>query len=473
MTIQTATVDYNLACKNMANEVLPPGVGRVPQWWMEITPHYTLDLEEEEARTRAEEQMAFYYAEMAKASDAGMLDENGNPIGPDGRPLGGWGGSGWAGRGPGRAGGPGGADGPLGRNFMPSQVTVETLEMLGIGKEHPDYKSYLTGAKFPPGYWEKLAELGYTGPGFSASNLHQTDYGRYGRQAEKPAHKPAWAKMKLRSTAHGSSIRQGNYEDSPERKPQRRIQEEEPGMAASIAPLSLEDKPAAVVDPMTPTRSPASAAPASPQQSSPSGQTPPGKVKKLVRKVRKVRRKRPKEGEEGAPAPTPVAAPAPVPHLVPAPAPALRPAAPAPRPAPAPAPGPAPAPAPRPVNTTPAQATPYKKYSHKDYYHNAGNESNPSWGVHQPKQEQAPVPRKPSPPRWPQRYQNEDHTDEYEEEEIIEEEVIDDSDEEEIIEESFTEDYDEEGDEPDLNDLQAILAAKQAELARLQAQMGH
>jgi hypothetical protein len=202
----------------VATEKYPPGVGRVPAWWMEVTPHYTLDLEEEEARDRADTAMAYYYEQMAIAADAGMIDAEGNPIviGPDGKPtLPGWG-SGWHGRAPGAGVGAGESAGPLGPNFVPGQVTPETLALLGIHQSDPEYTEYLTGAKFPAGYWEKLEEIGYQFDGTpSYNNLKQTSYGQYGRQAENPLHKPAWVKKKLRSTDKGSAIRSGDYKDSP------------------------------------------------------------------------------------------------------------------------------------------------------------------------------------------------------------------------------------------------------------------
>lgn len=451
----------------MAAENLPAGVGRVPKWWMEITPHYTLDLEEENYRRDAEEQMALYYAQMAAAADAGVLDADGNPIlGPDGKPIGGWS-NGWAGRAPNGGEGGLGINGPLGRNFQPGQVTPEVLSLLGIEKTDPDYRSYLTGAKMPPGYWEKLADLGYTGQGFSASNLHQTDYGRYGRQAEKPAFQPSWAKLKLKSTNHGSSIRKGDYEASPDRS-QRRLQVEMADIPDSIlsAPrLEMSGPPPA---PPTPATTPAvhkSVRAAPEQQEDGDGEAP---KTRLVRKVRKIKKKKRPQEESAAPAPTPAPAPVPTPtSLVRAP----------------------------PPQSEPIKPVAYSKYSHKDYYYNAPAHT-ANMGA--PRPEQAPVRYEPKPvlvskpvpapaPSSPQKpvvapapivrapvappSPEKEHS-EYEEE-IIEEEI---SEEEEIIEESVSEDYDDQPQgsmsaSPDINDLQAILRAKQAELARLQAQL--
>jgi hypothetical protein len=62
-----------------AVEQLPVGVGRVPRWWMEITPHYILDEEEAEARRLAEDQMDYYYMQLAAADEAGLLNPDGTP----------------------------------------------------------------------------------------------------------------------------------------------------------------------------------------------------------------------------------------------------------------------------------------------------------------------------------------------------------------------------------------------------------
>jgi hypothetical protein len=488
-------------------EVLPPGVGRVPQWWMEITPHYVLDLEEEEYRRRAEEQMAYYYAEMAAAADAGRVDASGNPIllGPDGKPIPWTGNNGWAGRSAGGAGGSGGAgpDGPLGRNFVPGQVTPETLRLLGISADSdPDYRSYLSGAKYPPGYWEKLAELGYTGPGFSANNLAQTDFGRYGRQAEQPKHKPSWAKMKLRSTTHGQGIRQGVY-DSPKRETTRRVSEasDVPPKALMMPAPSLDDEPAPAprAPPARPTPPPMASTSSAPAQAPPRAAAAPGTSnapaspgkKKVIRKVRKVRRKR--EGGEDAQPSQPQAAPSAPPSRTPPPPPITLHVPPMPQPVQqhdSKPQDPAPAPA--------------RRYNHKDYYYNApasnahagtSQSQRAAASAHTPappavqKPASAPAPAPPvaaaplpppppvQAPRYgayaaerpstitipsmpvapPSPYVEDDEV--YEEEE----------EEEEIIEEYVDEEEYEE--EDDLEDLQAILAAKQAELARLQAQL--
>lgn len=442
----------------MADDSLPIGVGRVPQWWMDCTPHYILDLEEDQARRQAEQQMAFYFEQMAKAADAGYLDENGNPIlGPDGKPLMDWGGgggnNGWQGRGPGGGSGFGPVDGPLGRNFVPGRVTPESLALLGITESDPNYQIYLSGKKYPPGYWNKLADLGYLGPGITANNLHQTDFGRYGRQAEVPKHKPAWAKMKLKTTSTGQNIRQGRYEDSPGDTMRRAKgdgssqnfgynHEADAPPSPVASPRSLRPTPVAAPAPAleatpTPVAAPAPApAPIAAPEPAPAVE---GKKKRLVRKVRKVRRKKP-EGE---------------PTIVMEAADEQRARSGAYKPGEVPT-------EPSTIRTTPAQQPQYQQ-----------------------QQQQA------------QNHEEEEYSEAFEEEEVIEdeepleeseyfeEEVLDDEDDNHHNQNHHHQQQQQRIPEvappapapapaatPDISDLQAILAAKQAELARLQASLG-
>ena len=238
-------------------EVLPPGVGRVPMWWMEITPHYVLEEDEIGERRKAEDQMAFYYMQLSAAVDAGVLLPDGTPkLGQDLKPLS------WTPTTPwnrldansnseGAAG-----QGPGGRNFKPGHAVIDP-KLFGIMENDPDYQSYLTGAKLPPGYFEKMGELAQSELGGThgiLNNLKQTDYGRYGRQAEAPSFKPVWAKKKLRSTETGEKIRHGEYNDSPNKfikKQLRRIDAAEPtAQPPALTPLPLSDNTSAVNRPM-------------------------------------------------------------------------------------------------------------------------------------------------------------------------------------------------------------------------------
>lgn len=192
-------------------ELLPNGVGRVPAWWMECTPHYTLDVDDEEARQIAEDQVAFFYMMLAAADDAGIIGTDGKlKTGPDGKPLA------WEGLGP-NWNSNGAQFG--GRTFKSGQAVIDP-SLFGIKESDPNYNAYLTGAKLPPRYFEKMAELveersSAGNPYGILNNSKQTDYGRYGRQAEQKAFQPSWAKKKLRSTTQGQAVRGGVYDDSP------------------------------------------------------------------------------------------------------------------------------------------------------------------------------------------------------------------------------------------------------------------
>lgn len=277
-------------------EVLPAGVGRVPAWWMKITPHYTLDEEDEQARRMAEDQMAFYYMQLAAADDAGVLMPDGTPkLGLDLKPLAWTPLTPWSGRGAGAAEGASGM-GPGGRNFKPGHPVIDP-KLFGIMESDPDYKAYLTGAKLPPGYFEKMSELANSEAGGTEgilNNLKQTDYGRYGRQAESPNFKPSWAKKKLRSTTTGTSIRQGQYDDSPNKFSNRRRVEavEKPAKIPSVDGDFLETP--SVPPPSTTIFAQIQQNRFEPEKKKPeatqSADSEKGKKTKLVRKIRKVKK---------------------------------------------------------------------------------------------------------------------------------------------------------------------------------------
>ena len=368
-------------------EVLPLGVGRVPQWWMECTPHYILDLEEDEARRRLEDQMAVYYQQMAAADDAGLIGPDGQPkLGPDGKPL--WSSTGWGGRGPG------------------GEFRIDP-KVFGISESDPDYQSYLTGAKLPPGFLEKMQEMCGPNSQNMANNLKQTDYGRYGRQAEKPAFTPSWMKKKLRSTGIGDNIRNGVYNDSPNKHYRRRLQEES---SLPSSPYNQE---------FSPPSSPAPRSEPEPEQAAPVQPESPAAEehdKKMVRKVRKVRRvkKKKKTPEVEVEAPTATYTPEPEP-----------------------------------------EPTPRMNYTHSDYYYNA-------------KQQNTHVETEP---------QQEDFNASYDHANFARNQDSYSFGGSSAEMEIPAGEYDDEavesdnGEEANLTDLQAILAAKQAELARLKAQM--
>jgi hypothetical protein len=226
-----------------SSELLPNGVGRVPAWWMECTPHYTLDVDDEEARQIAEDQVAFFFMMLAAADDAGYIGPDGKPkIGPDGKPMV------WQGLGSSWNNGSGQYNG---RNFKPGQAVIDP-SLFGIKESDPNYNAYLTGAKLPPGYFEKMAELvdeqnnAAGNPYGILNNSKQTDFGRYGRQAERQLFQPSWAKKKLRTTTQGQAVRSGQYNDSPNKfldinGRQRRVTAKDEGTGAR--PITPDPEP--------------------------------------------------------------------------------------------------------------------------------------------------------------------------------------------------------------------------------------
>lgn len=284
-------------------ESLPVGVGRVPAWWMELTPHYTLDLEEDANRRLHEEQEALYYAQMAAADDERIRGE--------------WK-SNWGGR-----SANGGSDGqggePLfgGRNFQPGSDGWDPKEW-GVEPSDPDYKSYLQGAKLPQSYIDAMKAFGgQHGIKYDASNLKQTS--KYGSAGGMPDFTPAWAKKKLRSTGQGAAIRHGIYHDSPNKHLKKRgvnrsAEEDEapPPSTPQLEQPSTSDEPAApaAVTP-EPVATPAPAPPA------PKPVAPPAPPKPVAPPAPPASKWKPP-----APTPRPAFVPPPVRSNTPAPPPA-------------------------------------------------------------------------------------------------------------------------------------------------------
>lgn len=211
-------------------EKLPKGVGRVPTWWMELTPHFELDLDDEQARREEQERLARYYAEIASQG----MDYDPSASGGGANGSSGSGGAGWKSNWGGRSTDNKNSNGESstaskmfgGRNFQPGTPSWDPKQW-GIAEDDPDYKSYLTGAKLPPDYIQAMKDFGATTDasrhpewvlraqqGGTRIGTFDTD-GKYGRLAENPKHQPSWMKKKLRSSSAGANIRLGKYNDSP------------------------------------------------------------------------------------------------------------------------------------------------------------------------------------------------------------------------------------------------------------------
>jgi hypothetical protein len=189
---------------------LSQGWAQLPEWWMEITPHHTLDAEQDEARRRRDKQEADMYAHLAaqadelhpdaanyKLGDNGeLLDQDGNEINVeeddgsgkskytrspktgewmlDGKPL-------------------------FGRQFKPVEVP----------------EGYAPGGSFE--YNNSGGKSGSSDLAWvmnSKSTLKSTSSApgqeSYGHQ-DNNWKKPDWMKVKLKSTDAGGNIRKGDY----------------------------------------------------------------------------------------------------------------------------------------------------------------------------------------------------------------------------------------------------------------------
>jgi hypothetical protein len=212
---------------------------------MEITPHYTLNLEEEAERLEREARMAVFFQQLAAVQDAGWLSPDGTvrstahgSNSSDWTPK-----NGWQGRSANTKDNNEGSNSPGGRNFKVGKINFDPA-LFGITESDPDYHAYLTGAKLPPAFLDMLAKYNRGDQDWDSQLIWHSsnEYGKYGRQAEKPAFQPAWAKLKLRSTNHGQLIRKGVYDEASPVRPTRRV-------AGDDSPPALSSIPAPPVSP--------------------------------------------------------------------------------------------------------------------------------------------------------------------------------------------------------------------------------
>ena len=178
-------------------EKLPKGVGRLPEWWLEISPHDTLFLKEEEAKKKAEEEEAMKFAQLAELQD--LMDKYGGEDFPNWNPM---------------------TDGP--------RTKEEEKEWLSNGYQRNEKKEWVSHdgtplqgrqfqGKLPPGYQpggyvkdDDDAEEGESEGG--QGTLNST---KYERDKSTTWDKPDWMKVKLRSTGTGGSIRHGEAVERP------------------------------------------------------------------------------------------------------------------------------------------------------------------------------------------------------------------------------------------------------------------
>lgn len=113
--------------------------------------------------------------------------------------------------------------------FLQTQENMTTEELpIGVGRV-PDWWMECTPHNvLSSPYLEKIQSLSddpSSGEGI-ANNHAQTDFGRYGRQAEKVGFTPSWMEKKLKKTGAGDNIRAGVYNDSPNKHVNKRMQEQ-------------------------------------------------------------------------------------------------------------------------------------------------------------------------------------------------------------------------------------------------------
>ena len=409
-------------------ESLPKGVGRVPQWWMEITPHNTLDLDEDERRRRIEYEEAVMYAKYAAEDDYQQRYGEGG-YDPSQHGPGGPGGAGWEGGKGGYQRGPGkqweeGATGPEGRQFKPGQAP-------------PGYQSGQGGYYDPSRFaGDGKRYSGVAGAGsldYGQGELNKTGYGQYGRDENINWEKPAWTQIKLRSTGTGSAIRKGDYQVTEKPITQATSRPIPSGkvkvgeQAAEAAPVAAP-APAPAIATSTPKEEPVGEDKAEAR--------PSGGIGRLVKRIR--RKKVKKRKSDIQPENAPSAEPAAQPTLKPTPKPVATP--------------------PKPQAAEPSWA---KRREQVDAASEAANRS--------------PTPAaKPAAQGAPAQPEEEEIIEEeYYDEEVVEEEY---DDEEEIIEEIIVEDEDGneiaeegiDGSTHDVTQLQKALAKKANEIKLLQ-----
>ena len=183
-------VSYHIQLSNMAaskpkKEKLPRGVARLPQWWLEVTPHRTLNIEAEEYRRKAEEEQAVMYANLAAKQDY----EQKYGAGSDG----------------GAAGGASGAGAASGGGYQ--RGARKSIDQGGVGPDGRQFKAGETPEGYVPG-----AHGDGSGPGASQRvSLSSPSAGQYARDEDKQWEKPDWMKVKLKHTGTGDNIRKGEY----------------------------------------------------------------------------------------------------------------------------------------------------------------------------------------------------------------------------------------------------------------------
>ena len=240
----------------------------LPDWWLELTPHHTLNLEDERARRDAEDRMTLHYAELAAADakNGKMCDVDGHPLAGDetknnnsSSAQGGGITRRWSGRNNSNNGQTNQNDNGHsskmfgGRNFQPGSPGWDARQW-GIDDQDSDFESYQTGNKLPPEYVTAMTNYAkatgqYRDVNDNASHvtLRSTQNSQYGRVGEKPAFEPEFMKVKLRSRKNwrtaGSAI-MATKRLSPSEKQETTVDDTvEESSKQQTAPIITEAKP--------------------------------------------------------------------------------------------------------------------------------------------------------------------------------------------------------------------------------------
>mmetsp|Transcript_23761 Transcript_23761/g.67169 ORF Transcript_23761/g.67169 Transcript_23761/m.67169 type:complete len:519 (-) Transcript_23761:190-1746(-) len=193
---------------------LPRGAARIPLWWMEITPHNILDIEEDERLREHQEKEARMYAELAAKDDYNVKkqetgDEN-------------------------AAAGAAATtiattrDWKAKSSYQRGNNGSQWKSAMDVSKEGRQFKARSTPDGYQPGQYSGSGDGGSGGAGpnysLSSSGASGPRYGSSGAPGDAGLasaaqygdkdmswNTPSWTKIKLRSTNTGSAIRKGEY----------------------------------------------------------------------------------------------------------------------------------------------------------------------------------------------------------------------------------------------------------------------
>eukprot|EP00536_Pseudo-nitzschia_multiseries_P017193 jgi/Psemu1/314125/fgenesh1_kg.1423_\ len=154
------------ATKKKRKNKPPKGFAQLPEWWMEVTPHHTLDVEEDEAKRLSDSKQAMLYRDLAAKSDWEQVNgESKFTVGQNGE-----------------------------------LIDKETGEAIDTGGDSGYTRDEKTGE------WLKDGKPIF-GRKFNADSNTSSGYGHKDVNWKKPD----WMKVKLKATATGDAMKKGDY----------------------------------------------------------------------------------------------------------------------------------------------------------------------------------------------------------------------------------------------------------------------